>query len=107
VSDVLEKILATLASWYPAYHFNGREPQDYINAMIASRFTWHRAHVEPNGTGTGGRMIGLMVASAVMNDLETMIVDMVSSLSTHLGELDYDQWKKDWEGLDDSDTSVA
>lgn len=102
VSDVLEQILTTLASWYPQYHFDGREPQDYINAMTASRFTWHKAHLEPNGMGTGGTMIGPMVAGCVMNDLEEMIVDTVSSLSMHLGYLDYDQWHLDWQAADES-----
>lgn len=84
VNDVLEQILTTLVSWYPAYHFNEQKPQDYINAMTASRFVWHRSHLEPNGIGTGGTMIGPMVAGAVMNDLETMIVDVVLSLSINL-----------------------
>lgn len=104
VNDVLEQLLATLSSWYPSYHFDGREPQDYFNAMTASRFTWHRAHLEPNGIGTGGNIIGLMVAGAVMNDLETMILDMVSSLAIDLDEFDYDQWKKEWEAADVPDT---
>lgn len=107
VSDVLEQILTSLASWYPPYHFNGLEPQDYINAMTASRFTWHRAHLEPNGIGTGGTMIGPMVANSVMTDLETMIVDMVSSLAMHLGDFDYDQWNKEWKATDESATNVA
>jgi len=100
VSDVLEQILATLASWYPRRHFNDQEPQDYINAVAASRFTWHRAHLEPNGMGTGGTMIGPTVANSVMNDLEMMIVEMVSSLSLQLGDFDYDQWKNEWEAAD-------
>jgi hypothetical protein len=101
VSDVLEQILATLASWYPRNHFSDQEPQDYINAIAASRFTWHRAHPEPNGTGTGGTMVGPMVANSVMSDLETMVVDVVSSLSMHLGDFDYDRWKKEWEAIDE------
>jgi hypothetical protein len=107
VGDVLEQILATLASWYPTNHFDGREPQDYINAMTGSRFTWHHAHLEPNGIGTGGTMIGSMVANSVMCDLETMIVDMVSSLSMHLGGLDCDQWKKDWEAINEPDPNTV
>ena len=101
VSDVLEQILATLASWYPPRHFDDREPAEYFNEVTASRFNWHRAHLEPNGIGTGGTIVGPLVANAVMIELETMIVDLVSSLSMHLADFDHDQWSREWEAVDD------
>jgi hypothetical protein len=97
VIDVVEQILVTLATWYPPGHFGGLEPQDYINAVPASRFTWHRAHLEPNGMGAGGPMIGTMVGGCVMDDLERMVLDVVSSLAMHLDDFDFTRWKQEWD----------
>ena len=97
VIDVLEQILITLATWYPLGHFGGREPQDYINAVTASRFTWHRAHLEPNGIGTGGTIIGTMVGGCVLDDLERMVLDIVSSLAVDLDDFDFIRWKEEWD----------
>ena len=95
--DVLEQILITLATWYPDRHFGGREHRDYMNAMTASRFTWHQAHLEPNGFGSGGRDIRIMVGGRVMSDLESMIVDIVGSLYLQLDYMGFQPWKKLWE----------
>lgn len=97
VIDVLEQILATLAGFYPYGQFGGREPRDYMNAMTASRFTWHWARLEPNGPRTGGTIIGPIVGGCVVNDLETMIAEIVSSLAMHLEDFNYDQWKRGWD----------
>ena len=97
VIDVLEQILVTLMSWYPPGHFGGREPRDYINALTASRFTWHRAYLEPNGIGTGGTIIGTMVGGCVMDDLESMVLDVVSSFAMNLDDFDFTRWKQEWD----------
>jgi hypothetical protein len=101
VIDVLEQILVTLTTWYPPGHFGGRAPQDYINTITASRFSWHRAHLEPNGIGTGGRIIRTMAGGCVMDDLERMILDIVSSLAEHLKDFDFKRWKQEWESADE------
>lgn len=97
VIDVLEQILVALASWYPLGHFDGREPQDYVNAVTASRFIWHRAHLEPNGIGSGGTIIRTMVGGYVMGDLERMVLDMVRSLAVYLDDFDFAGWKQEWD----------
>jgi hypothetical protein len=107
VSDVMEQILITLAAWYPPGHFDGRAPRDYMNAMKASRFNWHYAHLEPNGTGTGGTSVGPEAAALVMEDLEEMIVTLVSSLSLTLDAFDFQGWKQQWNLADESETNVA
>jgi hypothetical protein len=107
VSDVLEQRLTTLASWYPAGHFNGLNPQDYINSLTASRFTWHAAHLEPNGLGSGGTMIRALVAESVMSDLERMIVEIVSSLAMHLAGFECEFWKKDWDSAGRVEANAA
>jgi hypothetical protein len=100
VIDVMEQLLVALADWYLPNHFDGLTPSDYMNAMTASRFTWHRAHLEPNGIGTGGTMIGTMVGGYVMEDLERMVVDIVSSLGMQIEDFEFDAWKQKWEAAD-------
>ncbi len=97
VSDVLEQILVTLTSWYPKNQFSEREPNDYINGVITSRYLWHRSHMEPLGGGTGGTIVGPLVAGAVLEDLERMITEMVDSLHMHLSDFDFVLWKQQWE----------
>jgi hypothetical protein len=75
--------------------------------MVASQYVWHRARLEPNGAGKSGTVIRPKVANAVMHRLAGMIVDLVSSLSMHLGGLDYGQWKKDWEAADNLDVLAS
>ncbi|OYW75279.1 MAG: hypothetical protein B7Z37_14095 [Verrucomicrobia bacterium 12-59-8] len=102
VVDILEQILITLASWYPLHHFDGLAPEEYFNAMTASRFAWHHARMEPNGYGSAGTMARLFVADAVMNDLEKMVEKMVEPLSMHLEDFDDFQWMKAWKVNSDS-----
>jgi hypothetical protein len=97
IIDVLEQILVTLASWYPAGHFGGNEARDYMNAIIASRFIWHRAHMEPNGVGTGGTIIRTMVGGCVTDDLENMVTDLVSSLALQMEDFRFENWKQQWD----------
>jgi hypothetical protein len=97
VTDVVEQVLIALASWYPPHHFDGKEPWDYINAMKASRFEWHWAHRHPLGfAGWGGSVIMIETAGSVLDDLETMVVDMVFELSQQL-DLNFELWKQEWD----------
>ncbi len=98
VIDVLEQILVTLASWYPQNHFAAIKPEDYINAVTASRFVWHRAHLQPKGIGTlGAGFLGTIAGGCVMDDLQRMVLDVVSSLSEFLDDFDFTQWKQRWD----------
>jgi hypothetical protein len=97
VIDVLEQILTHLASWYPGRHFGDKDAKDYMNAMTASRFEWHGAHLEPEGPGTSGTIIGPMAANSVMSDLEGMVVEMVRSLTMDEDAFDFASWAKDWQ----------
>ena len=97
VNDVLTQILVALASWYPPNHFNGQEAAHYINSAIASRYVWHRASLQPGGSGTGGRIINLLVGARVTSELEHMITDVVSSLGSELEGFTFGEWKTRWE----------
>lgn len=78
--------LATLTSFY-------RVAPEYINAITASLFNWHRSRVEPNGPGTAGTVIGPLAGGCVINGLERMVVELVAPLS----EFDFSQWREQWD----------
>jgi len=95
--QILEQILVRLASCYPERHFGEHGAADYMNSVIASRFLWHRAHLEPHGAGKHGTMIGPMVCGYVIADVEEMIKDMVFSLTVlPMLDFDYKQWERRW-----------
>jgi hypothetical protein len=92
----LEGILVALASYYPTGHF-GKAPHEYFAELISDRFFWHRAHPEPQGQGTGGRIIHVLAAGGVMNDVEEMVMEMVRSLTDGDSQFDLDEWLQKWE----------
>lgn len=94
----LRGILTALAAFLPSHHFDGRPAREFFSEVISSRFTWHRACLEPEGPGTRGTMIGPMVASKVIVEVEFMVVDLVGSLSFDPDrEPDFTSWKAAWE----------
>jgi hypothetical protein len=105
VIDVLEQILATLVGFYPIGHFDHQEPHVYINTISASRHTWHWSRLEPNGQKTGGTIVGIIAGGCVIDDLEEMVLELVSELAQHLQDLEYDRWKSEWDAVGASPTS--
>ncbi|MFA5910651.1 MAG: hypothetical protein WC815_17870 [Vicinamibacterales bacterium] len=106
VVEVLEDVLVSLATFYPPGHFDAENPRDYFSELIASRFRWHRYHIETAGQGLGGTIVGPMVVGSVLTDLEGMVVDLVTSLTLNWEastDVALEEWKKDWSRLDDSD----
>jgi hypothetical protein len=99
VVEVLEGIVVSLARYYPEGHFDRDNPRDYFSELMASRFRWHRYHIETAGQGRGGTIVGPMVVGAVIDDLEQMVVDIVTSLTLDWEastDVEPEQWKKDW-----------
>ena len=105
VIDVLEQVLIALVGFYPTGHFDDQDPRDYINAITASRYRWHWSRLEPNGPRTGGTIIGSIAGGCVIDDLEEMVIDVVTELAQHLEGFDYDQWKGEWDEIGSSTTS--
>ena len=102
VADVLEGMLVYLSSFYPDGHFDQRDPRDYISEVVSNLYSWHRHHMEPEGGGSGGTMIGPMVAMNVISDLRSMVDDMVSSLAgdpkNHI-KFNFLEWRAKWESV--------
>jgi hypothetical protein len=94
VIDVMQEILVALAGYCPAGHFDTESPKDYISALIATRYRWHRYHFEPHGHGQNGT-INVMVAGATMADAKRMITDMVLSLMDEWPG--FVAWRTEWE----------
>lgn len=93
--DALQGILITLAAFYPRGSFDG-DPQRYFSQIIASRFRWHRIHIEPYGPDTGGTIVSVMCGGKVMDDVEKMVEDMVRSLVGYDDRFDWRNWPSRW-----------
>lgn len=107
--EALTTILVTLAGYYSPKNFENQTPQEFISDIIDCRFRWHYTIIEPDGPGTGGTMVRVLVPARVASDIEIMVEDMVFSLVTlgvGLGDdFDFDAWRKSWrnnpsEGVD-------
>lgn len=99
IITVLEEVLATLATYFPAGHFDHEKPRDYISELISTRSRWHYYHAEPHGHGEDGTIVHVLVARAVLSDVERMIAEMVHSLTLDWegsGPFNFDQWDSDW-----------
>jgi hypothetical protein len=100
VIDVMQDILANLAAHYPSGHFDVPNPRDYISELIATRFRWHRYRHEPDGHGKNGTIVHPMVAASVLFDAETMVAEMVGSLTLDWSastDYDFRAWREEWQ----------
>ena len=96
--DSLTGILVMLANYYSPKQFGDQSPQEFFSEVIASRFRWHYAVVEPHGPATGGTIVRILCSSSVASDVEKMIEDMVDALVGWDDDFDWDNWKKCWRG---------
>ena len=94
--DSLTGILVSLANYYSPKQFGDQSPQEFFSEIIASRFRWHRAVVEPHGPATGGTIVRILCSSGVAADVEKMVEDMVDALVGWDDDFDWDNWKKRW-----------
>ncbi len=94
--DSLKGILVALASYYSQKQFDNQNPQEYFSDVIASRFQWHRAILEPYGPG--GTIVNVICSGSVLEDTEHLIEDMVRALAGHDNEFNWENWLKRWRG---------
>ncbi len=92
----LRQYLAGLASFYPKGHFGDEASDEYLGNLERTRWDWHRTHLEPDGRGRNGTMVGPLAASEVIRDLENMVVSMVRSLTLSDPDFDFRAWLQDW-----------
>lgn len=94
VIDVVEQVWIQLAAWYPPNQFS-KTPAQYFSELIASRFEFRYALIEPDGPGTGGTMIRPMVAYGVLLDAQDAVVLTVRLLLLFHGDrpdFDIEKW---------------
>lgn len=96
--DFYQEVLIELSTFYPKGHFNDQIPRRYFSGLISSRFQWEWFMLEPDGTGSGGRMVSILAGGSVMEELKQMIVEMVTSLFSKyaIEEKILEEWKKSW-----------
>jgi hypothetical protein len=94
--DTLQAVLVTLSSYYLENHFGDKRPIEFFSELIASRFKWHWAHLEPYGYGTGGTIVRPIGYDLATRDVEQMVLDMVTSLVGYNELFDYEGWLKLW-----------
>ncbi|MHB8471343.1 MAG: hypothetical protein ACYDC8_00565 [Gammaproteobacteria bacterium] len=98
VIDFLEYSWLRLSEFYPPGQFGKINARDYIRDYIRSRFEFHWSKYEPDGPGTRGTVVGVMVGGKVINDLETMIADTIGALFMDHDQFDYLRWVSEWRG---------
>ena len=95
--DSLTGILVILAGNYASDQFGNQTSTEYFSDVVSSRFRWHRTIAEPEGPGSGGTIVNLMVCSGVTSDVEKMVEDVVSSLVGLDDEFDWVNWPRRWQ----------
>jgi hypothetical protein len=96
--DAIQGILVTLAGFYPRGSF-GEDPHRFFSKLIASRFEWHRTHLEPHGPGTGGTIINVICSGNVVDDVEEMVEDMAQSMAGYDDRFDWKAWLLRWRAI--------
>ena len=94
--DALQGVLVTMADFYPSGNFDGKDPHRFFSDQVSSRFSWHRSHAEPDGPGTGGTIVNILVVANVVSDVEKMVADMADSLVGYDDRFDWREWRKLW-----------
>ena len=94
----LQTYLVGLASFYPRGNFGASGADEYFHEATRSRFEWHRKHLEPDGPGTGGTIVGPIAAGKVVADLEEMVIEMVRSLTQDEDNFNFTVWLERWRG---------
>jgi len=100
VIDVLIHILIHLSSWLPQNHFDGMSAEEHFRNYIQSRYAWHRALAEPDGIGSGGTIVGTLVAGGVLADLENAVSELVYALTIESEDFEFDKWQRAWKEVE-------
>lgn len=96
IIDALTDMWVHLAGLFPDNHFNGMPSKDYIADYLKLRASWHAALAEPDGPGTGGTIVGQIVAGGLMDDLQNAISETALAIIPHTETLHPDQWLAAW-----------
>ncbi|WP_417367335.1 HNH endonuclease signature motif containing protein [Flavobacterium beibuense] len=99
IISFLEEVLIELSTFFPKGHFNNLHPKIYFNNILAEKYMWHRLLLEPEGAGTGGSIVPVLLGGKIMDVLNELVVNMVESLSFPYlmeGDLNIKEWIESW-----------
>ena len=81
---------------FPANAF-GMPPVQWIDGYVKQLGQFYGVLNEPDGPGTGGTIVGQLVAGDLMGNLENLIARTVQALVSEPGDTaGYDQWAARW-----------
>lgn len=94
----LQTIWLELAKFYPQNHFNDMSHKDFITHHIDYVSTVRYALHQPDGNGTGGTILGPMIAVDLWCALDDLIVETVAALSLDGldDSFDLSKWRDCW-----------
>lgn len=96
VVSVVADIWVRLARRYPADHFDGQEPRDFFDAHLRQRGEWHHLIAEPDGAGTGGTIIRIIAAAAMLDEAQRMVEETVAALWSYEDADGLNRWREAW-----------
>lgn len=97
--DFYEEVLSELATFLSPGQFENKSPKLFFSNFISQKFTWYWAINEPSGPGTGGRMAFTIIGGLVINDLQKMVIEMITTLVAHYNLKNHFEgvnWKAEW-----------
>ncbi len=96
VVSVVANIWVRLARRYPADHFDGQEPRDFFDAHLRQRGEWHHLIAEPDGAGSGGTIIRIIAAAAMLEEAQRMVEETVAALWSYDDADGLSRWREAW-----------
>jgi hypothetical protein len=97
VVQVLRDMWTKLAQEFPPECFDN-DPELFWQRNLSQRAAWHRVLAEPYGPGTGGTIVGVLVAGAIMREAMRAVretAEALMGLGVRMTELT--AWQEAWE----------
>jgi hypothetical protein len=97
VVQVLRDMWMNLARRFPPECFDN-DPDMFWQRSLTHRGAWHRALAEPGGPGTGGTIVGVLVAGAILGDAKRAVMETAEALmGLGINMTELAAWRKAWE----------
>lgn len=96
VVSVVADMWVRLARRYPSDHFKGTDPRDFFDSHLRQRGEWHQFIAEPDGAGTGGTIVRIVAAAAMLEEAERMVEDTVVALWSYEDSEGLNRWREAW-----------
>ena len=91
VIDEMIQIWLYLAKWYPSHHFGDVPAERFISETVTRLSILHRALAEPEGPGSGGTIVSVIVPSAVLAESVSIVRSTVLAMVPQ-DSIDIESW---------------